>query len=190
MAAGLCLVVVLAHEAPNYLRPASEWARRKHGMKVVEDRDVARAVGALLRPPETLFEYGDGAALYYYTGLRPSTMTLWSSHLLIGHPLSERLGVETLAQLEANPPDLFVLQSPSEWAATPPEPPHNGLAFRLLGGSKPPPTTIRWDQHPIYLWAMAHYQPWPAGGTAAPWSSRMTLYVRAGSALAHRLAGQ
>jgi hypothetical protein len=184
LAAAACLLVVLAHELPNNLRPPEEWARRKYGPRPEQDRAAARALAAVLRPDETLFFYGDGAALYFYTGLRPSTPTLWSSHLLRSSPLTDQVGAATMAQLKATPPDLFVVQEPAGWASgIDPEPETSGLAARLLGAGPPRPVT-RWDHHPLYLWAIANYRPWPS---PPPQAHHLTLYVRPGTPLDRRL---
>jgi hypothetical protein len=187
LAASFALAVVLAHEVPNYLQPPEEWARRKYGDQIVQERAFARELRAVLLDRETLFEYGNDAALYYYTGLRPSTPTIWLMHLLNNSSVSRRLGDQTLAELEARPPDLFVVQLPDGRPAVDPAPAATpGLAARLLGGARPAAPNISWDRHPIYAWAMAHYHPLPPQATLRV-PKDLALYVRPGSALEERL---
>jgi hypothetical protein len=188
LTAGLALAVVLAHELPNYRRPAEEWARSKYGDDAVTDPTFARAVAALMRPSETLFEYGDGAVFYYYGGLRPTTPTLWSGHLMALTPAGARLSELTLARLEDRPPDVFVVDLVETSKVTPPPPDRPGLAFRLLAGGTENDHLVAWDKHPIYTWAMANYRPWPQDDRLAVKFSRYGLFVRRGSDLERRLA--
>jgi hypothetical protein len=187
VAAALALAVVVAHEAPNALRPPDDWARQKYGEDVVEDPPFARAVAALLRPSETLFQYGDGAAFYYYGHLRPTTPTLWCMHLMDLTPLARRLGDVTLARLLAAPPDLFVVTAR---ALAPPEAqvPTPGLAKRILAGGADVDETVAWRDHPIYKWALQTYRPWRQDERLAVRSPRYELFVRRGSDLERRLA--
>jgi hypothetical protein len=186
-AAALALVVVLAHEVPNYFQPPEEWARRKYGERVVEDPPFARAVASLMRPNETLFEYGDGAAFYYYGGLRPTTPTLWASHLLARTPLAARLSDVTMARLQAQPPDLFVVDA--RVLAHPAQPiPEGGLAWHLLSRAADGQRDIDWDKHAIYRWAMANYRPCPQDAHFAAKSTSYALFVRRGSDLDRRLS--
>jgi hypothetical protein len=185
--AAALLAIVLIHEVPNYFQGAETWARRKYGETVVEDRAFAQAVAGLLRPSETLFEYGDGAAFYYYGGLRPTTPTVWTSQLLAPSALASQLSAVTLDLLIKHPPDLLVLHSRAEW--TPPPQRAPGLAWRLLGRAAETDGVIAWDQHPIYAWAMANYHPWHPDQRLPVRSSHLDLFVHAGSALEQRLAG-
>jgi 4-amino-4-deoxy-L-arabinose transferase-like glycosyltransferase len=185
-AAALSLMVILVHEVPNYFQPASEWARRKYGDGVAEDPAFARAVAKLLRPSETLFEYGDGAVFYYYGDLHPTTLTLWSSHLMALTPLGNSLSEVTLASLRQRPPDLFVVDVDAV-SQKPVDVPHRGLAARLLAGGTKTDENIEWTQHPIYKWAMANYRPWQQDGRLAVTSRHHDLFVRRGSDLDRRL---
>ncbi|HEY2902150.1 MAG TPA: hypothetical protein VGL59_16330 [Polyangia bacterium] len=186
--AGVALAVVLVHEVPNYTLSSDDWARRKYGETVVEDRAFAYAVSGLLLPSETLFEYGDGAAFYYYGGLRPTTPTLWTSQLLSSTALAAQLGAVTLQALKSHPPDLLVIHSRDEWR---PQAPTRtpGLAARLLGRADQLAGVIAWDQHPIYEWAMANYRPWQPDARLGVRSTHLDLFVHTGSALDRRLVG-
>jgi len=179
------MAVVLFHEVPNYFRPATEWARLKYGDDTVGAPPFARAVAGLLRPSETLFEYGNGASFYFYGKLRPTTPTLWSSHLLPETPLGRELTEVTLSRLKQRPPDLFVVDR--SWTERPQPPPAKpGLAVRLLA----PPTEpeLAWTQSPVYLWALENYRPWTPDGHLAVQSPHYQLLVRRGSDLERRLA--
>jgi hypothetical protein len=182
--AGVALLWALFHELPNYALSPVEWAERKYSARVVQDRQYSEQLGKLLRPNESVFLYGNGAAVYYYTEHRPSTITLWSMHVLTSDPLAKRLTQRTLEQLKANVPDVFVVQFPKVDLEPAPKP--LGAAARLLGVSD----VVEYqpyDQHPVYRWAMQNYRPWPDAKSFSGWTDTV-LYVRAGSELERRLA--
>jgi 4-amino-4-deoxy-L-arabinose transferase-like glycosyltransferase len=187
VSAALTLVLVLGHEVPNYFQPAEEWARRKYGNDVIEDPPFARAVAGLLRPSETLFEYGDGAVFYYYGHLRPTTPTLWFSHNLALTSVGRRLSEMTLARLEDAPPDLFIVHATEVRAPAPVPASSPGLALRLLAGGLETDAHVAWDKHPVYEWAMSNYRPWPQDDHLAVKSARYEVFVRQGSDLERRL---
>jgi hypothetical protein len=187
LAVAATFAIVLVHEVPNYFQPANEWARRKYGPTVLDEAPFARAVAALLRPSETLFNYGDGGLFYYYGKLRPTTPTLWSGHLLNETSLGQSLTDATLSRLRQNPPDLFVVDK--DWAVPPPKPPAvAGLAMRLLASGIELDHRLSWDESPVYKWALENYQPWPQDGHLAFHLPRYQLFVRRGSDLERRLA--
>jgi hypothetical protein len=181
--AALSLAAVLLHELPNYAKTPDQWAVEKFGPRVLQDRKYSYQLGELLRPDEQVFLFGNGAAPYYYTGRRPTTISLWCVHLLLGDRLADRLGDKTLAQLKAAPPELFIVQFSAE-SLLKREPRVFGFASNWLGAKnllEPSP----YDTHPIYAWAMANYRPWP-DARFANWSET-SVYLRKGSPLEQRL---
>jgi hypothetical protein len=185
-AVGATFLVVLLHEMPNYALPPDQWAIRKYGPGPVSDRDNSKKLDLLLASDETVFLYGNGAAPYFYTEHRPTTMTLWSMHMFERNRLAEQLGQRTLAQLQSHPPDVVVVQfaEAHNGAAEPQK--TAGLAARWLGFAESP-LPLRWDQHPIYAWIQENYRPWPDSETFRGWKDASVL-IRAGSHLEHRLA--
>jgi hypothetical protein len=185
-AAGIALLVILIHEIPNYRLPPDEWARKKYGEQILEDRRFARSLGAELRPEDTMFQYGDMVSLYYYCSKRPGPPALWSGFLRTRDPLGTRLSEETLLRLKAAPPDLFVIPYPESWEEPSDHPARVGLAGRLFGVDRAAPEEIAWDKHPLYQWAMQHYQPGHPPSFPVQGSSHFLLYVRSGSGLEDR----
>jgi len=177
----IALLAALVHELPNYALSPAEWAERKYGARVVQDRRYSEQLGELLRPNEGVFLYGNGASVYFYTGRRPSTVTLWSMHLLTEDTLAKRLSEKTLEQLNANTPDVFIVQfSKSDLEPAAPL----GAAARLLGVTQV--IEYRPYENPVYHWAMRNYRPWP-NASFAGWTDT-EVYVRTGSDLERRLS--
>jgi hypothetical protein len=185
--AGLALLIILLHELPNYRLPAEEWARKKYGDQILEDRDFAKSLGEQLRPEETMFQYGDMVSLYHYSSKRPPAPGLWCGFLLGRNSLGTLLSAETLARLKAAPPDLFVIPHPDKWEDPSAPASQVGLAARLLGAGKPS-DEMAWDQHPVYQWALQNYTPLqpPASSARSP---HFLTYVRSGSKLEDRWRG-
>ena len=156
VAGGVVLTLLLANQAPLYMMPADDWSLIKYGPIFVEERKLASELHSMLLPGETFYEWGSEVGLYYHTGLRPPTgaFSVWA---VVAGPAAWRNTRRILADLEPNPPELFVL---ANW-------------------------TQRWmhGTHPVLDWAFANYRPFPNRQERGPFS----LYVLKGGKLEARL---
>lgn len=155
--AGLATVVVLlAHTLPSYALSADTWSVIKHGPIFVDERSVARRINTLLLPSETFYEWGSEVGLFFASRRRPPTVfSVWP---VVDGPAARRLGARVRADLERQPPELFIV---AKWTQ-----------INIRG------------HHPILDFLAAHYRPLadqdPQG--------LFMLFVRRGGALERRLA--
>lgn len=105
---GLLLAVGAARLAGDARVPADELSRRKYGDVFVSGKELALLVGDVLRPDETVWQFGDEPGLYFYCRKSPPTGVLAARNLVLG-PGAERRARETLEALERARPDLVVL---------------------------------------------------------------------------------
>jgi len=155
-AGGITLVTLLAHVLPSYALPADDWSIIKHGPIFVDERRVARRIDTLLRPGETFYEWGSEVGLFFVSRRRPPTAFLvWP---LVDGPAARRLGARVRADLEREPPELFVV---AKWTQV------------YIKGP-----------HPVLDLLAARYRPLPDQDP----QSFFLLFVRRGGALEGRLA--
>ncbi|MBC8105854.1 MAG: hypothetical protein H7Z14_04635 [Anaerolineae bacterium] len=69
--------------------------------------DTGTELRSLLRDDETMFAWCDEVQLYWLANKRPPATGLWKTHTSEG-PVADWLTARTLADLQANPPDLVV----------------------------------------------------------------------------------
>lgn len=140
------LGLLIALQARWYVQyDAFAWSVKKYGPAYCFDPEAGASIDRLLRPEERLFVWGSSTGLYFYSGRRPPTGTMWSEFLLQG-PGHEERAAQALARLREAPPELLVLTRPlpagtaiGEWLrATYVEPRrplgHPAFAFRVRAG--------------------------------------------------------
>jgi len=131
LALSLAAFTVALPQLPWYTLASNEWAFHKHSVFFRWSYDAMLDAGHMLQPNETFFSWSDEAWSYALLHRRPPGPMLWRQHAITG-PLAGWLTQKTLANLQKNPPDLFI-----SWQS--PEPPDN----------------------PIVLWAMQNYDALP-----------------------------
>ena len=128
----LAAVVVIFPQLTWLPLSGRERAQRKYGDFFMYANDAFRDVDRLLLPDETFYAWTDEAYGYVIARRRVPAAGLWKLQTTSG-PLADWITQRTLADLERNPPELFIhYGSPSEFA-----------------------------DHPIAKWSLAHYDPLP-----------------------------
>jgi hypothetical protein len=107
-------------------------AQRKYGDMFMYANAAFRDADRLLRPSETFYAWTDEAYGYVLARRRPPAAGLWKLQMTSG-PLAGWITRRTLADLERDPPELFI---------------HYGLPSEFV-------------DHPIARWSLAHYDPLP-----------------------------
>ena len=155
-AGGAALVVLLAHTLPSYGLPADDWSVIKYGPIFVEERTVARRIDALLLPGETFYEWGSEVGLFFESRRRPPTaFSVWP---VVDGPAARRLGARVRADLDRDPPEIFVV---AKWTQV------------YIQG-----------RHPVLDFLAANYRPLRDQDP----QSAFLLFARRGGALEQRLA--
>jgi hypothetical protein len=157
-AGALAALLLFLHQLPFYRLPPEEWSRRKYGETFVESEAVARTVRGLLAPGETLFEWGAETGLYFYSGRSPASGVFYAYPLLAPPSPSRRLDARVIQDLEAAPPELFVI--------------HTAAVYGRRPGAS----------YPVLDWFARRYRPLP--GRERQGSYR--FYARRGGALEAR----
>ncbi len=154
-------LIVLANglwiELPHATVPPEIWSHRKYGDNFLESERFGRSLSELLKPGETFYQWGPHPEVYFAAGLRPPVGVLWDDPLFEG-PMQAELSTRTLAELEANPPDLVGVYKTKRNAG---------------------------HRHPILDWVEAGYKQIP--GSRPHDDPLPELYVRPGGALEARL---
>ena len=104
------LVSSLALEVQFLRWDAEQTSMFKFGPKFLQSRELALEVDQLLEPGETVFVWGAYPDFFLYSGRSPSTCVFYHYPLLSG-PLAGKLTERVLRELEANPPEIFVLDT-------------------------------------------------------------------------------
>ena len=152
----LALVVILYPQSTFLSLNGRERARRKFGDFLIYAHDAARAADKMLLPGETFYTWSEETYVYATAHRRPPATALWREHMLRG-PLAEWLTQRTLADLERNPPELYL-----HWG-NPLELDHDYL---------------------VPQWALRNYVPLPGANRK---HFPMFFYIRKGGALEKRL---
>jgi hypothetical protein len=154
----LALVVILYPQSTFLSLNGRERARRKFGDFLIYAHDAARAADEMLLPGETFYTWSEETYVYATAHRRPPATALWREHMLRG-PLAEWLTRRTLADLERDPPELYL---------------HWGNPLELD------------HDHLVPQWALRNYVPLPrANRKYFP----MFFYILKGGALEKRLLG-
>lgn len=159
LAAGTLALLVI-FQAPFYEFTPEDWSRAKYRDDIfVAERALARHLSGWLTDREVFYQFGGQPGLYFETGRRPPSGIIYASPLMSG-PVKDRLGRRLIADLERDPPDLYII-SP---------------------GTLPAPN----GEDPVTDWLTSRYRPVPWASR----SGGFRLYVRRGSPLeARALAG-
>jgi hypothetical protein len=118
-AGALAVLLLVQHQLPFYRLPPEDWSRRKYGETFVESETVARTVRGLLGPGETLFEWGAETGLYFYSGRSPASGVFYAYPLLTPPSPSRRLDARVIRDLDAAPPELFVIHTAAVYGRRP-----------------------------------------------------------------------
>jgi 4-amino-4-deoxy-L-arabinose transferase-like glycosyltransferase len=139
---GLILLGWLAfHEGPFYLRSAEQWSIAKYGGPLfIQTRTWGERLGHLLGPGESFYQWGTATGLYFYSGHDPIPGIFYSAPLCKG-PHREDYTLKTLGQLQASPPEVFVVGEPAS---------REDLQF--------------WMETPLRPWMEKNYRPWGGPG--------------------------
>ncbi len=135
---GLILLGWLAfHEGPFYRHSAEEWSIAKFGgPSCIQTREWGERLGTLLKPGESFYQWGWATELYFYSGHDPVPGIFYSAPLYEG-PHRQNYTLKTLGQLQASPPEVFVVGKPSS---------REDLRF--------------WMETPLRPWMEKNYKPW------------------------------
>ena len=152
----LALAVILYPQATFLSLNGRERARRKFGDFLIYAHEAAQAADRMLLPGETFYTWSEETYVYATAHRRPPAAGLWREHMLRG-PLAEWLTQRTLADLQRDPPELYL-----HWGA---------------------PLELDHD-HAVPQWALRNYVPLPGANRKY---FPMFFYVRKGGALEKRL---
>ncbi len=158
------LVLLLAFELPQYQLTAQDWSRAKYGPDFVASQKLGRDLATLLRPDETLFEWGAEPDLFFESGRRPASGVFYIYPL--GAPaFTAGMNARIVADLDRQPPEVLVLARwtmPPGWSAGRPE---------------------IWSLGPALEWASTRYRPLPGdlGG------SDFLVFIRRGGRVEQRV---
>jgi hypothetical protein len=160
--AGIVIVTLGLYEASWYLRPASDWSRQNYGFDYVGVDQVESEVNRYLKPGETFYEWSEFPRFYYGSGRRAPVGVLFGTYLFTqgdyaGGPMAASLTDRTLQQIQANQPELVILDQ--QW--------------RPDG----------WDLHPMTVYIKSHYRVFSGYGI----NGRYEFLCRVGGALDQRL---
>lgn len=99
-----CLWIELPHSqvAPD------QWSFRKYGNGFIASERFGRTLAGLLKPNETVYQWGPHPEVYFASGSSPPVGVLWDDPLYEG-PMQDELSARTLADLEAHPPELIAV---------------------------------------------------------------------------------
>ena len=119
---GVLAVGLLVLNDRYYAAPAAQWP----AMEFLNDKDnaieaMSTVVSRLLKPNETVFDWGDDPQLYLYTGARPPTGFLFSATVLLNPKFqgvwSARQHAAALSDLKRTQPELVVMYDIADPAA-------------------------------------------------------------------------
>jgi hypothetical protein len=101
------VVLLLSYELPYYGLAADELSVVKYGRIFVEERKLAREIDTMLLPHESFYEWGSEVGLYFWSGRRPPSgaFSVWPA---VAGPEAARLQAQVLADLQREPPELYV----------------------------------------------------------------------------------
>ena len=107
------LGLLLRAELPNYLLSVDQWSDAKFGTIFIDSNAVARRAAEILKPGETLFQFGDETEIYPVSGRRcPCSITAVSG--AYEGRFSEECRVRLLKELEQCLPDLMIVAEDAE----------------------------------------------------------------------------
>jgi 4-amino-4-deoxy-L-arabinose transferase-like glycosyltransferase len=156
------LIILLCFVLPEYRFSADEWSANKQGPQYIISKSVTKEVDALLAPQETLYVLGINPEFYFWSGRRPPTGVIWSTDLA-NNPLAQEHTSRTLADLEREKPEIFVINR--------------------LHAQVPP-------DHPVVEWAQKQYVPLPGNPDRGFLYGQpfFRIFIRRDGKLAARLA--
>jgi len=155
-------IILLCFVLPEYRFSADEWSAYKQGPQYIISKAVTKEVDALLAPQETLYVLGINPEFYFWSGRRPPTGVIWSTDLA-NNPLAQEHTARTLADLEREKPEIFVINR--------------------LHAQVPP-------DHPVVEWAQKQYVPLPGNPDRGFLYGQpfFRIFIRRDGKLAARLA--
>ena len=136
------LGILILAQVPSYRLDAEEWPIKKYGTYgniFIDSKRAGERIGELLEPGETIWEWGKETGLYFYSKRRPAAGVTFLEPLWGGPQVAE-LERKVLAQLESQPPELFVVH----------------------------PLYAAPADHPIIEWFSSRYDPLPSDDATTP----------------------
>jgi len=106
--------LLLRAELPNYLLSADAWSEEKYGSIFIDSNAAARRAAAILKPDETLFQFGDETEIYPATG-RGCPCSLSAVNGAYEGVLVEECRLRLLKELNACLPDLMIEADDAQW---------------------------------------------------------------------------
>ncbi len=94
------------HTARSYRTPVERAVAGSSQALYLQTQRMGRRLAGVLRPGETLYQWGEESGLYWYSGRRPPGSVL--TYPLLTGPQADRLTRQSLASLAARPPHLVV----------------------------------------------------------------------------------
>jgi len=105
----LLVIYLFAIILPVFSLPPLYWSGKKYGATFIDSKNVALQINQMLTASETFFEWGEESGLYFYSGRHIQTKDYIIGHYALNHDFSRSLEHQTLNDLTASPPDLFVV---------------------------------------------------------------------------------
>ncbi len=115
--AGLLLAVAVPYVRYFISWDANHWSAHKFKGEFIITKDAGNKIRQLLRPGETLFQWGNQTGFYFYSGRDPITRLFYVHPLFIAsnspkpwaREMAEKLGTQMTEQILKDPPDLVVI---------------------------------------------------------------------------------
>ena len=110
-ALGIVAMTLCFRQLSQFLMTSQQWATRQIPyFNLVEQNQLGRDIGALLKPDEKFWELGEDNALYFFARHDPPTGILYINPLIYGDE-TEIYWQQLLSDLNRNRPDLIVIAS-------------------------------------------------------------------------------